>query len=66
MVLLYILIRLVLCTKSKGLCRRVAGALKIHSSSDENRRVTGSGNVVNINIKLCTQRIIVFRDGILQ
>jgi nucleoside diphosphate kinase len=57
MVFLYIFVRLVLCIKSKGLCRRVAGALKIHSSSDETPRVTGSSNVVNINIKTSNESL---------
>ena len=64
MVFLYILVRLVLCIKSKGLCRRVAGALKIHSSSDEDPRVTGSGNVVNINIKTSNESLALASEDI--
>ena len=64
MVFLYILVRLVLCIKSKGLCRRVAGALKIHSSSDGDPRVTGSGNVVNINIKTSNESLALASEDI--
>jgi hypothetical protein len=57
-VLLYVFVRLILCIRSKGLCWRLAGALKIHPASDENPRVTGSGNVVNITSKPVTRVLL--------
>ena len=45
-VCLYIVVRLMLCLRAWGTCRRVAGALKFHSTPE-----AASGNVVNINIK---------------
>jgi hypothetical protein len=45
LVYLYIAIRLILCLKFKGTCRRLAGALKFHSVPD-----ASSGNI-NINVK---------------
>jgi len=52
LVVLYIVIRLILCLKSKGTCRKVAGAFKFHSAPN-----APSGNVVNINIKTSNESL---------
>jgi len=54
---LYAVVRLILCLKSKGYCRRVAGALKVHPSTDANPGVACSGNVVHINIKTSNESL---------
>jgi hypothetical protein len=46
LICLYFVIRLILCVKSRGTCRRGADILKLHSTPDPT-----SGHVVNINIK---------------
>ena len=51
LVVLCIVIRLILCLKSKGTCRKVAGAFKFHSTPDPS-----SGNV-NINIKTSNESL---------
>ena len=58
-VCLYVVVRLILCLKSKGFCRTVAGALKVHPSTDENPGVAGSGNVVHINIKTSNESLVL-------
>jgi hypothetical protein len=57
MVCLYIAVHLILCLKSKGTCRRVAGALKFHCTTNANPGSEVSGNVVNINIKTIYESI---------
>jgi hypothetical protein len=64
LVILYVVVRLILCMKSKELCRRLAGTLKIHPNSDENPRVTGSSNVVNINIKTSNDSLTLASEDI--
>jgi hypothetical protein len=64
-VILYVIVRLILCMRSKGLCRRLAGTLKIHPTSDENPRVMGSGKVVNINIKTSNESLALTSEDIL-
>ena len=56
-VVLYIVIRLILCSKAKGTCRRVTGALKFHSAPD-----ASSGNIVNINIKTSNESLALVPD----
>jgi hypothetical protein len=51
--------------KSKGLCWRIAGALKIHPVTEANPGVSGSGNVVNINIKTSNERIALASEDML-
>jgi len=63
LVCLYIAIRLILCLKTKGTCRRVAGALKLHSTSNANPGSEGSGNVVNINIKTSNESIALASEA---
>jgi len=57
LICLYIAIRIILCCKAKGACRRVAGALRPLCSADSNLDSGGSGNVVNINIKTSNESI---------
>jgi hypothetical protein len=63
-VCLYVVVHLMLCLKSKGLCRRVAGVLKVHSTTDANPGAAGSGNVVNINIKTSNESLAVAPENI--
>jgi hypothetical protein len=62
--ILYVVIRLVLCIRSKRICRRVAGALKIHPENREDPRDMGSGNVVNINIKTSNESLALAQEDI--
>jgi hypothetical protein len=64
LVCLYIAVRLILCLKSKGTCRRVAGTLNFHSTLDANPGTAGSGNVVNINIKTSNESLAVAPEDI--
>ena len=59
LVVLYIVIRLILCLRSKGTCRRMAGALKFHSAPD-----ASSGNVVNINIKTSNESLALAPESV--
>jgi len=52
LVVLYIVIRLILCLKSKGTCRKVAGVFKFHPAPDP-----PSGNVINTNIKTSNESL---------
>lgn len=51
LVCLYIVVRLILCWKSKGTSWKVVSMLKFLSTTNVNPRSAGLGNVVNINIK---------------
>ena len=64
LVFLYIAVRLILCLKSKGTCRRVAGVLKFHSTTDANPGAAGSGHVVNINIKTSNESLAIAPEDI--
>lgn len=64
LVLLYIVVRLVLCMKAKGFCRRMAGALKIHPGEEASPGVSGSGNVVNINIKTSNESLALASEDV--
>jgi hypothetical protein len=63
-VCLYVVVRLILCLKSKGLCRRVAGAPKVHSTTDTNTGAAGSRNVFNINTKTSNESLAVAPEDI--
>jgi hypothetical protein len=54
---LYTAMRIIICCKAKGACRRVVGALRLHCSSDLNPDSGGLGNVFNINIKTSNESI---------
>jgi hypothetical protein len=53
----YIVFRLVRCMWSRGTCQRVAGALKLTSRVAANPEPAGSGNVININIKISNESL---------
>lgn len=59
LVVLYVIIRLILCLYSKGTCRRMAGAFKSHTSPD-----ASSGNVVNINIKTSNESLALAPENV--
>jgi hypothetical protein len=52
LVCLYIVVKVILCWRNKGTCRRVAGALEFHSAPEPL-----SGNVVSINIKTSNESL---------
>jgi hypothetical protein len=66
---LYAAYRVLRCMVVKGLCRGAAGALRLTYPNQANPDFTGSGNVVNINIKSSneslssTQEAIPLRDS---
>jgi hypothetical protein len=62
-VCLYVVVRLILCLKSKGTCQRVAGTLTFHSTTDANPGAVGLGNV-NINIKIGNESLALTPEDI--
>ena len=48
---LYIVYRVLRCMLTRGFCRGMAGALRLTQQTRANPEFTGSGNIVNINIK---------------
>ena len=53
---LYIVVRLILCLKARGTCRRVADTLKVYGTTNASQDSEGSGHV-NINIKTSNESI---------
>jgi hypothetical protein len=54
---LYIIYRVLRCMVTKGLCRGIAGVLRLTNQTRANPEFTGSGNIVNINIKTSNESL---------
>ena len=54
---LYIVVKVVLCMKGKGLCQWIAGVLGKNPDRAMTPALTGSGNIVNINIKTSNESL---------
>lgn len=57
LICLYIVVKLVLCMKTKGLCQKIAGALGKNSPGTATPALGDSGNIVNINIKTSNESL---------
>ena len=54
---LYVVYRVLRCMVTKGLCRGIAGTLRLTHETRANPEFTGSGNIVNINIKTSNESL---------
>ena len=61
---LYIAYRVIRCMVTKGLCREITGALRYIHQTRADPEFTGSGNIVNINIKISNESLTGAQDVI--
>jgi hypothetical protein len=61
---LYVAYRVLRCMITKGLCQGVAGALRLTHQPRANPEFTGSGNIVNINIKTSNESLTGTQEAI--
>jgi hypothetical protein len=59
---LYVAYKVLRCMVTKGLCRGMAGALRLTHQTRANPELTGSGNIVNINIKTSNESLAGTRE----
>jgi hypothetical protein len=60
---LYVAFRILRCVLARGLCRGVAGALRLASRVPANPEFTGSGNIININIKTSNESLAATQEA---